>query len=271
MDCPFSFAPIGRYRLRYLDIGSGTPVVLIHGLAGDYTAWLAQVELMRATHRVIAFDNRGAGQSSQVDEAISTQDLARDALALMDHCGIARAHVVGRSMGGAVAQHMALLAAERVASLVLCASFARLDPLGRRVLANMREALEWRGSWADHARHSVQNFVSAEFFNHQPDRVATIERLIGGETRLPACYSRQNEACQQHDTLADLPRIGQPTLVMGGDSDPICSMTATRALSDGLPNVRLEIFAGASHFFLMEQPDKFNRLLRDWLTETPLD
>ena len=104
-------------------------------------------------------------------------------------------------MGGAVAQHMALQAPARVRSLALCASFARLDPLGRRVLLNMREALEWRGSWADHARHSVQNFVSAPFFNEQPEPVAPIERLIGGETRLPACYSRQNEACQQHDTL----------------------------------------------------------------------
>lgn len=270
MNLPLSFAPVGRYRLRYLDVGSGPVVVLIHGLAGDYTAWLAQIQMLRATHRVIAFDNRGAGQSTQVDEPVSTLDLAHDTLALMDHCGIARAHVVGRSMGGAVAQHMALLAPERVATLVLCASFAKLDPLGRRVLANMREALEWRGDWADHARHSVQNFVSAKFFNHEPERVAAIERLIGGETRLPACYSQQNVACQQHDTLADLARITQSALVMGGDSDPICSLTATRALADGLPNVRLETFVGASHFFLMEQPDKFNGLLRDWLTTKPL-
>lgn len=260
------FAPAGRYQLRYLDTGGpGTPVVLIHGLAGDYTAWLAQVAALRGTYRVIAFDNRGAGASTQVDEPVSTQDLAQDTLALMDHCGIAQAHVVGRSMGGAVAQHMALQAPARVRSLVLCASFARLDPLGRRVLLNMREALEWRGSWADHARHSVQNFVSAAFFNANPERVAAIEALIGGETRLPACYSRQNEACQQHDTVAELHRISQPTLVMAGDADPICSMTATRWLAEGIPGARLEVFEDASHFFLMEQPGRFMQLLGDWL------
>ena len=257
--------PGGSYTLRYIDVGQGPAVVLIHGLAGDHQAWRAQIDLLRPHFRVIAFDNRGAGASTQIDEPISTQDLATDTLQLMTHAGVASAHVVGRSMGGAVAQHMALMAPARVHSLVLCASFARLDPLGSRVLSNMREALEWRGSWADHARHSVQNFVSAAFFNSQPAKVAAIEALLGGETRLPACYSHQNQACQDHDTLADLHRIAQPTLVMGGDADPICSMTATRALHAGLPNARLEIFEGASHFFLMEQPEKFNRLLLGWL------
>ena len=258
-------ASIGRYRLHYVDVGSGPAVVLIHGLAGDHTAWRSQVELLRPHFRVIAFDNRGAGRSTQVDEPVSTQDLAADTLGLMDQLGVSQAHVVGRSMGGAVAQHMALMAPGRVASLALCASFARLDPLGRRVLSNMREALEWRMNWADHARHSVQNFVSAAFFNDMPEQVAAIERLIGGETRLPACYIRQNEACQAHDTLPDLGRIGQRTLVMGGDSDPICSLTATKWLATCLPDARSEIFIGASHFFLMEQPQKFNRLLVAWL------
>lgn len=259
--------PIGRYTLRVREAGTGPAVVLIHGLAGDHQAWNAQVEWLRSTHRVIAFDNRGAGASTQIDEPVSTEDLADDTLRLMDALGVAQAQVVGRSMGGAIAQHMALRAPQRVSSLALCASFARLDPLGRRVLSNMREALEWRLSWPDHARHSVQNFVSASFFNDHPEQVAAIERLIGGETRLPACYSRQNEACQRHDTVAALPRIRQRTLVMAGDCDPICSMTATRLLTGGLPNARSEIFEGASHFFLMEQPARFNRLLRDWLMQ----
>lgn len=265
MDYTSSQATIGKYRLRYVAEGSGPAVVLIHGLAGDLAAWDAQIKLLRPHFRVIAFDNRGAGRSTQVDEPVSTQDLARDTLALMDHLGIARAQVVGRSMGGAVAQHMALLAPQRVDTLVLCASFAKLDALGRRVLSNMREALEWRGSWADHARHSVQNFVSASFFNDHPDKVAAIERLLGGETRLPACYSRQNEACQQHDTVADLPRIAQPALVMAGAVDPICSPAASSLLSQGLADATTEMFEGASHFFLMEQPERFNRLLLAWL------
>lgn len=270
MQYQLKMADVGSYRLRYLDEGSGAPVVLIHGLAGDYTAWLAQVDALKSRYRVIAFDNRGAGQSTQIDEPISTADMAGDTLGLMDTLGITRAHVVGRSMGGAIAQHMALKAPDRVASLTLCASFARLDPLGRRVLSNMREALEWRNSWADHARHSVQNFVSADFFNGQPERVAAIEKLIGGETRLPACYVRQNIACQEHDTVERLGQIVQPTLIMAGANDPICSLTATGMMSRGIPKARTEIFENASHFFLMEQPQKFMRLLEDWLAGNPI-
>ena len=258
-------AQLDKYTLRYTDVGMGVPVVLIHGLAGDHSAWQGQIKKLRQQYRVIAFDNRGAGKSTQVDEPVSTADLASDTLALMDYLNVDRAHIVGRSMGGAVSQCMALQAPKRIISLTLCASFARLDALGRRVLLNMREALEWRMDWADHARHSVQNFVSADFFNRFPERVAQIEQLLGGETRLPACYIRQNEACQRHDTVAQLPQIKQPTMIMAGDSDPICSLTATRMLSEGLPNVKTEIFADASHFFLVEQPEKFMQVLEAWL------
>ena len=258
-------AKIGQYDLHYLDIGEGVPVVLIHGLAGDYSAWTSQIQLLKDHFRVIAFDNRGAGKSTQVDEPISTQDLAVDTLGLMDHLGIQSAHIVGRSMGGAVAQHMALMSPARVKSLVLCASFAVLDPLGRRVLLNMREALEWRMNWADHARHSVQNFVSADFFNNKHEQVKKIEALIGGETRLPACYIRQNEACQNHDSSSQLSQIHQPTLVMAGTSDPICSLTATNILSEGIVVSETILFDNASHFFLMEQADKFNQSLLAWL------
>jgi len=259
------FASVGKYRIHYVEEGDGFPLVLIHGLAGDHTAWRPQIDALSGRHRVVAFDNRGAGQSTQVDEPVTTADLAQDTLALMEALGISRAHIVGRSMGGSIAQHIALRAPERVQSLVLCASFARLDPLGVRVLTNMREVLEWRGSWADHARHSVQNFVSPEFFNTQRERVAQIERLIGGETRLPACYVRQNHACLHHDTLDELQRIACPTLILAGGKDPICSLTATRWMSERIPGAETVIFEKSSHFFLVEEADRFQGLLTDWL------
>jgi pimeloyl-ACP methyl ester carboxylesterase len=143
------FASVGKYKIFYVDEGEGFPIVLIHGLAGDHQAWAPQIAALRGRHRVIAFDNRGAGKSTQVDEPVTTEDLARDTLGLMDALGVSRAHIVGRSMGGSIAQHIALRAPDRVQSLVLCASFAKLDPLGMRVLTNMREVLEWRGSWEE--------------------------------------------------------------------------------------------------------------------------
>jgi pimeloyl-ACP methyl ester carboxylesterase len=255
---------VGDNELYYEDRGEGFPVVLIHGLAGDHTAWAPQQTRLAERYRTIAFDNRGAGRSTQRDEAVSTEDLARDTLGLMDVLRVVRAHVVGRSMGGAVAQHMALLAPERVESLALLASFARLDPIGRRVLTNMREVLEWTESWEAHARHSVQNFVSTRFFNERPEAVAQIERLIGGETRLQACYVRQNHACLEHDTLDRLAAIRCPTLVCGGGRDPICSPTATEWLGR-IPASETVLFEESSHFFLLEEPERFLETLERWL------
>jgi pimeloyl-ACP methyl ester carboxylesterase len=188
----------------------------------------------------------------------------------MAELGIERAHVMGRSMGGAIAQHMALLEPERIHTLLVCASFAKFDPIGTRVLTNMREVLEWRGDWGDHARHSVQNFVSPRFYNENPETIAQIEGLIGGETRLPACYVRQNHACLEHDTLDRLGEIECPTLIMAGGSDPICSLTATRWMEEGLPNAETVIFDGCSHFFLIEDAGRFMSTVGDWLsTHTP--
>jgi 3-oxoadipate enol-lactonase len=259
------FASVGKYEIFYREEGEGYPLVLIHGLAGDHQAWAPQIEAFRGRHRIVAFDNRGAGKSTQVDEPVTTAELAGDTLGLMDALRISRAHVVGRSMGGSIAQHIALRAPERVQSLVLCASFAKLDPLGVRVLTNMREVLEWRRSWADHARHSVPNFVSSDFFNTQPQRVAQIEQLIGGETRLPACYVRQNHACLEHDTLDELHRIACPTLILAGKKDPICSLTATRWMSERIPGAQTLVFEHGSHFFLVEEPEKFQTTLAEWL------
>lgn len=256
---------VGRYRIHYVEEGEGFPVVLIHGLAGDHTAWRPQIQALAARHRVVALDNRGAGQSTQLDEPVSTEDMARDTLALMDALRIERAHVVGRSMGGAIAQHMALLAPTRVHTLVLCASFARLDPAGMRALQNMREVLGWSGSWGAYARHAIPMFVSPAFFNAHPDRIAEIEGLIGGETRLAAAYNRANQACLEHDTLGRLAEIRCPTLVMAGGHDPVCSMTATRWMLERLPHADAVIFEQSSHFFMLEEPERFQAVLDDWL------
>lgn len=258
-------AQVGRYEINYLDEGEGAAVIFIHGLAGDLSAWLPQVRALRGRYRVVAFDNRGAGKSTQVDEPVSTLDLAHDTISLMEQLGVAGAHIVGRSMGGAIAQHIALERPDLVRSLVLCASFARLDPLGCRVLTNMREVLEWRNDWGDHARHSIQNFVGHAFYNRERDAIAGIEDLIGGETRLPACYVRQNWACLEHDTLDRLAEIDCPTLIMGGSQDPICSPTSMGWMSENFRNCRTVMFEGCSHFFLIENPEKFGAELESWL------
>jgi 3-oxoadipate enol-lactonase len=257
----------GRFDINYIEDGDGYPVVLIHGLAGDHTAWLPQVDALRDDYRVIAFDNPGSGDSSTVDDPASTADLADATLGLMDQLGIERAHVIGRSMGGAIAQHMALKAPERLQSIAKAASFARLDPIGAQIIANLQLLLRWRPNWAEWAPHAVFLFVSPAFFNENPELIARITALVSDEGRDKTSYDHLATACLEHDTLDRLGEIETPTLVMGGRFDPICSMTAQNWMIDALPNAVLEVFEKSSHFFLMEEADKALATIKDWLAK----
>ncbi|MEP9350804.1 alpha/beta hydrolase [Xanthobacter sp. KR7-225] len=254
------------YDIHFVDEGRGFPVLLIHGLAGDHTAWAKQISVWRQRHRVIAPDTRGAGRSTQRDEPVTLEDLADDFIALLDRLEIARCHVVGRSMGGSIGQIIALKAPERVHSLALLASCAKFEPIGRRCLDNMREVLEWRGSWAAHAAHSIPNFVSRRFYNANPEMVAAVEAVIASSDRMPATYCRQNHAVQAHDVLDRLGEIACPVLIMSGGEDPLCGPEATRWMVDRLPQAEWVEFEGASHFFFMEEPERFMLCMNDFLS-----
>lgn len=258
------FQAVGDYELAYREAGSGTPILLIHGLAGDHAGWAAQIGPWSRQFRVIAPDTRGAGRSTQRDEHLELADLADDFLAFMTALGIERFHVVGRSMGGSTAQIMALKAPERVLSLALLASCAKFDPIGLHQLRVMREALETSGSWAFHANHSIANFVSHEFFNANPDRIAAILALIGGETRMQACYIQQNLAVGRHDVLDRLPEITCPVLCLGGGRDPLCGPLAQQWMTERFPDCEAELFERSSHFFLMEEPERFMARMDAW-------
>ena len=257
----------GRFDINYIEDGDGYPVVLIHGLAGDHTAWLPQVAALKDDYRVIAFDNPGSGESSTVDDPASTADLADATLGLMDQLGIERAHVIGRSMGGAVAQHMALKAPDRLQSMAMAASFARLDPIGAQIISNLQQLLRWRPSWVEWAPHAVFLFVAPAFFNENPELIARITVLVSDEGRDMTSYDHLATACLEHDTLDRLGEIQTPTLVMGGRFDPICSMTAQNWMMDALPNAELEVFESSSHFFLMEEAEKTLATIKNWLAK----
>ena len=152
-------------KLHYIDVGSGEPVLFIHGLAGDHTAWMPYIEKFKNNYRVIAFDNLGAGRSFPAHKGLSMVDLAESTLELLDKLNIDACHVVGRSMGGAVVQEMVRMQPKRVKSMILTASLAKLDPLGKRLIENMRDLVLWGRSWDEWTRMSSPFFISSKFFN----------------------------------------------------------------------------------------------------------
>jgi 3-oxoadipate enol-lactonase len=255
----------GNFKLHYVEEGRGFPVVLIHGLAGDWTAWKPYLAALKEQYRVVAFDNPGSGQSSAVTRPVQMAELAQATLALMDALGIECAHVVGRSMGGAIAQEMAFAAPKRVQSLAMAGSFAKLDALGERLIRNMRELLQWRKNWSEWAKVFSPSFVSPDFFNANRDRMAEIERLLSDEKRDQASYAHLAECVLQYDALERIGTLRCPTLIMAGRLDPICSKTSTGWMKERLPQAELVIFEQSSHFFLMEEAPKAIATLKDWL------
>jgi 3-oxoadipate enol-lactonase len=260
----------GRFDVNYIEDGDGFPIVLIHGLAGDHTAWLPQIAAFKDRYRVIAMDNPGSGESSPVDAPCTTEELADTMIALMDNLGVEKAHVVGRSLGGLIGQHMMLRTPDRIQSMVLAASTPAVDPIGKRILENMREVLVWRDNWVDWARHSAHVFVSPAFYNDNPEAMARIEALVGNEARSKVSYANLNHTALTHDTSDRLGEIACPTLIMAGRQDPICSMQGTDELSAGIAGSETVIFEKSSHFFLMEEAEKSMQTLTDWFAkQTP--
>jgi len=257
----------GRFDVNYIEDGDGFPVVLIHGLAGDHTAWLPQIDMFKDRYRVVAMDNPGSGDSSPVDSPTSTEELADTMIALMDNLGIEKAHVVGRSLGGLIGQHMMLRAPDRIQCMVLAASTPKVDRIGRRILENMREVLEWRDNWVDWARHSAHVFVAPAFYNDNPEAIARIEALVGNETRSKVSYVNLNNTALAHDTADRLGEISCPTLIMAGRQDPICSMQGTDELSAGIVGSETVVFEKSSHFFLMEEYEKSMSTLETWFAK----
>lgn len=256
---------VGANTIHYVDRGTGPALLLIHGLAGDNKAWAPQIEAWSKNYRVIAPDTRGAGLSTQTPDPLALEDLAKDFLSLMEQLKVERFHLVGRSMGGSIGQLMYLMAPKRVASMAMLASCAKFDPVGIRRLSCHREILISSKSWATWGRHAVTDFVSHQFFNRNPEAIARIEALVAGETRLQACYVEQNKAVLAHDALDRLKDIRCPVLVGSGGRDPLCGPLATSWMLERLPNAQHEFFADNGHFFLMEEPERFMKMMDGWL------
>lgn len=246
---------VNSIQLYYEDYGSGDPVVCIGGLAGNTRAWKETVDALAARHRVILFDNRGTGQSDQPDGPYSTELFADDTAALMRSLKVGRAHIIGRSLGGAIAQHLHLRHPDLVRSLVLASSFARVQPYGDRVFATWRHIVTTSGKPLL-ARVQSLFFFAPSFFERQAAVVDATERIFVENTQRPEAYVASSLALSHHDTRARLKEIRVPTLVIVGREDLLTAVACSEELAAGIPGARLEVIEDASHFLFLEKPRK---------------
>jgi pimeloyl-ACP methyl ester carboxylesterase len=245
-------------ELRVEEIGAGPPLLCIMGLGASLETWIAQREAFAAHHRVIVFDNRGAGESECPPPPWTVPDMAADAIGVLDALGIPRAHVLGVSMGGMIAQEMAIGWPERVDRMVVAVSFARPDPVRRAFLLFRRWA---RLQGADLVQEGVANLpwlVSPRVLN-DPDRLEEILGIVGTMPLMAAdAYSHQIEAILEHDTLSRLGAVRAPTLVLAAAEDVLTPLALSREIAEAIPGARLEVLPQGNHAVQIEDPDAFN-------------
>jgi pimeloyl-ACP methyl ester carboxylesterase len=252
--------------MHYVAAGAGEPLVLVMGFGGDHTAWAFQMAALSERYRVIAFDNRGAGQTDQPDASYSTAQMAADTVGLMDVLGIERAHVLGVSMGGMIAQEIALRYPARMRTLQLHCTYARPDAYTRELLGT------WR---VERQTLPREVFVRASFFwlfarETYDERPHLVEGILETALAHPHPQSltgwlRQAEACVAHDALDRLGAIACPTLVSVADGDMLVPPRFSREIAARIPGAMLRTIAGAGHVYFWERADLFNAMCLDFL------
>src|SRR5215212_1479949 len=223
--------------LYYEETGSGPPLLLIAGLGGNTLGWAMLLPALAEHFRVIAFDNRGAGRSSAPAGPYTTGQLADDTAALLDRLGIERTHVIGLSMGGMIAQELALAHPERVDHLVLYATYARPRPaIHDPWFRNWVEACE-RGTTPDQLATLLLPWFLTPAFMAQPEQVeAAIEEWAADPYPAPAHgVAAQAAACLSHDTHDRLGHVAASTLVLVGAEDIVTPVSCAQELAEGIP------------------------------------
>ena len=246
--------------------GAGEPVLLIMGLAVTHEGWELQRESLSRTHTVCVFDNRGVGRSGVPAPPYSVADMAEDALGLMDVLGWETAHIVGLSMGGMIAQRLALLAPERVRSLALLATHAggwSSRPTVAAVVGIARSFL--MGSPRQKEDNLLRMLHSRKYLDASGEAYAREklqEKLVGANPPRRAVLG-QAAAALRHGCLDELPALrGRiPALVLTGTGDRVVRPENSRLIAEAL-DAELLLFEDYGHAIQVEQAEAINAALR---------
>ena len=245
-------------------VGHGTDIVIIAGLAEEGSLWVEEAAELSGSFRVTTFDNRGVGRSSTPEGTYRILDFAEDTAALLDALGIVQAHVVGASMGGAIAQELALLRPELVRSLVLHGTWCTSDRHFCEVIRSL-EVLARSAAPREFFLAANVWFLAPRIYND-----GTIDEWASAEVQNPHAQSidafcRSAEALLSHDTRDRLPQLSCPTLVTVGSLDICTPLRFARELVAAIPGARLHVFEGAGHMFYVEDPPAFTAVVEEFL------
>jgi 3-oxoadipate enol-lactonase len=250
-------------RLHYESTGSGPSVLLVMGLGLPGAAWWRTVPILARSLRVIAFDNRGSGRSDRPPGPYSMAEMAADAVAVLDAAGVEHAHVYGISMGGMIAQELALRHPGRVRALVLAATSPggiAATPPDADTIAFLRRRPAMpaeEGRWA-----SVPYLYSARTRREGGGRIGEdLARRRSFPFHIDG-YGRQLAAAAAHDAGSRLGGIAAPTVVVHGVEDRMVPPDNGRALAAAIPGAELRLVDDAAHLYTTDDPSVDDHVLR---------
>jgi len=263
-------AKVTDININYKVEGQGEPLVLIMGFSGRGGDWRFQTSAFKKHYQVITFDNRGVGKTDKPDGPYTIRMMADDTIGLMDYLGIDRAHILGMSMGGMIAQELAINYPDRVKKLVLACTLANGEANRDELLNFSPELLEVLESadQSDAGIRKVTSSIAIYAFGHNKwlwriilPILMRIHILLVGTRG----FKGQYEAVHTHDTLDKLHSIQAPTMVIAGTADQVIPPSCSEVIAKQIPDARLVKVENGSHAFFFEMRGRFNQEVLNFL------
>jgi pimeloyl-ACP methyl ester carboxylesterase len=259
-------------EIYYEEVGSGFPVLMIMGLSANADWWPPDfVGPLAKSWRMILFDNRGAGRTKGDYAKFSIPLAAQDSWRLLDALGVERAHVVGMSMGGMIAQEMALSAPERLDRLVLGCTTCGLLSASFVSLETWKLAMSYATSRETRRRSRAINLLfTQEFIKSAGSLSEEFEKRIHQAPISKRAYRKQIAAVLRFDTRGRVQKIQSPTLVITGDRDALVPRRHSALLAKRIPRARLVELPGSGHGFMVDSAELAAKTIGEFLAETAL-
>jgi pimeloyl-ACP methyl ester carboxylesterase len=253
--------------LAYEELGSGDPVLFIQGLGYDRNGFGPLPHLLASDFRVIVFDNRGVGDSDVPEGPYSVTQLATDAVAVMDAAGVESAHVLGVSLGGFIAQELALARPERVRKLVLCSTAPGSVPPSFPMPERGIEAFSRFPEMEREAglRLMVENSLGDHGVRERPELVEEIFRYRLERAPSLAGWQAQAYAGATFDAFARIPDIAAPTLVIHAEADTVVDARNGELLAERIPNASLHLVPERGHLVMWQESEMLAPIVREFL------
>jgi pimeloyl-ACP methyl ester carboxylesterase len=257
---------VNNTNFYYEEHGKGESLIMISGLAADVRALQMVIAQLAQKNRIIIFDNRGAGRTEVTPGLYTTQLLADDVAHLMSALAIERAHILGHSLGGAIAQHLALKYPQKINKLILMSTFIK-NPVRTQQLINLTLNMLRQGiSISLVAAANLPWLYSSHFISDEKKAAMVLDLMIHNPNQITLQgYESQAHACITHDTQQQLHQIKTETLVVCGDDDLITPLNQSEKIAAEISQAKLAVIPNVGHIPHIENPTAYTSLVTDFL------